>query len=225
MTGYKNALIYTTLGTVLSLVVTIMTAYPLSRKDLWGRNAVTAFFTFTMLFGGGLIPTYLLINDLRLINTLWVMVLPMGVSVWNMVIMRTYFTSNIPDELYEAASMDGCRDLSYLFRVVLPLSGPIIAVICLYVAVGAWNGYFHALIYLRDKDKYPLQVFLRDILVVSGSTDLFDPARGENEATQAGLATVTKYAVIIIASAPMLILYPFIQKYFVKGVMIGSIKG
>jgi len=224
MTGFRNSIIYTVGGTITSIVVTTMLAYPLSKKDLVGRNAVTAFYAFTLLFGGGLIPTYLNIQRLGLINNRLVMIIPMGVSVIHMAIMRTYFTSNIPADLYEAAQLDGCRDVMFLFKVVIPLSGPIFAVLCLYNAVGSWNSFFFPMIYLNDKEKWPLQVFLREILILAQGDSDMSRAVGDDR-FRFGMRDVIKFSVIVVSSAPMMIIYPFIQKYFVKGVMIGAIKG
>lgn len=224
MLGYRNTILYTVLGTCVNVVVTVMAAYPLSFHDLKGKNAISAIFAFTMLFSGGMIPTYIVVNKLGMIDTLWAMLIPGALSVWNMVIMRTYFQTSIPYELYEAATIDGCSDLKYLFRCMLPLSGSIVAIIALYYAVGHWNGYFNALLYLNTKTRYPLQIFLREMLIVKaqdsemvGSMDYELYAQGASE--------LVKYAVIVISSVPMLMVYVFIQKFFVKGVMIGAIKG
>ncbi len=224
--GYRNSVLYTVVGTAINLFMTICASYALSRKDLAGRNLIMAMFVFTMYFSGGLIPAYLLIVDLGLINTIWAIVLPSAISVYNMIVMRTYFSNQIADELLNAAQIDGCRNMDFLLKIVLPLSKPIIAVIGLYYAVGHWNAFFDALIYLNDPSKQPLQIVLRDILIVSqsGSTLLqsIDPEKIE---TLAERASVMKYSVIIVGSLPVLILYPFLQRYFVSGIMIGSIKG
>ncbi len=183
-------------------------------------------FVFTMYFGGGLIPTYLTINNLDLINTFWVMVLPGLISVYNMIITRTFIQNNIPQEMLEASQIDGCSDFQYFYYMVLPLSKAVIAVITLYYAVGHWNSYFNALIYLTDRDRYPLQIILREILVANQVN--FSEVQGidpEQIAAQNSLANQLKYALIIVSCGPILLAYPFVQKYFVKGVMIGSVKG
>ncbi|MFI2858089.1 carbohydrate ABC transporter permease [Paenibacillus sp. JSM ZJ436] len=222
--GYGNSLLYAIVGTAISVTITLMAAYPLARKDLVGRNAVMWFFMFTMFFGGGLIPTYLLIKDLNMINTIWALVVPGAGSVFNIIIVRTFFQSTIPDEMREAAFIDGCSNTRFFLRMVLPLSKPIIAVMVLYHVVGFWNGFFDAMIYLNDESKYPLQLVLRNILVQNevNSSMMIDV---ESYAAKLRVTELIKYGVIIIASLPLLILYPFLQRYFVKGAMIGSIKG
>lgn len=222
--GYRNTVLYAVAGTAVNLVVTIMAAYPLSFPDLKGKNAVAAVFAFTMLFSGGMIPSYIVVNRLGLIDTLGAMILPGALSVWNMVILRTFFQSSIPYELYEAATMDGCGELTYLFHCVLPLSGSILAVIGLYYAVGHWNSFFNALLYLNTKNRYPLQIFLREMLIV-GSMEAEMVGSMDHELYAQGASELIKYAVIVISSAPMLAVYVFIQKFFVRGVMIGAIKG
>ncbi|MEZ2718770.1 carbohydrate ABC transporter permease [Niallia circulans] len=221
--GYRNTIIYTVFGTFINLLFSVMIAYPLSRKDFYGRNMITVFIMITMFFSGGMIPTYLLVKDLGMLDTIWAIVLPGAVSVYNVIIMRTFFQS-IPNELYEAASIDGCGNISFLLKIVMPLSMPIIAVMTLFYGVGHWNAYFDSLIYLNDESKFPLQLFLRQMLIqedMSGMSSASDNAISEHLMQIEGL----KYAVVIVASLPMLVLYPFLQKYFVKGVMIGSIKG
>ncbi|MCR2803575.1 carbohydrate ABC transporter permease [Paenibacillus soyae] len=222
--GYGNSLLYAIVGTAISVTVTLMAAYPLARKDLAGRNAVMWFFVFTMFFSGGLIPTYLLVKDLNMINTIWALVVPGAGSVFNIIIVRTFFQSTIPDEMREAAFIDGCSNTRFFLMMVLPLSKPIIAVMVLYHAVGFWNGFFDAMIYLNEESKYPLQLVLRNILVQNqvNSSMMIDV---ESYAAKLRVTELIKYGVIIIASLPLLILYPFLQRYFVKGVMIGSIKG
>lgn len=222
--GYRNTLVYTILGTCVNLFVTICAAYPLSFRDLKGKNFLSGLFAFTMLFSGGMIPGYMIVRNLGMIDTIWAMLIPGALSVWNMVIMRTFFQNGIPGELYEAATIDGCNDLRYLLSVVLPLSGSIVAVIALYYAVGHWNGYFNAMLYLNTKSRYPLQIFLREILLLNtpdsdmaGSMDYSLYAQGASE--------LIKYAVIVVSSLPMMVIYVFIQKFFVKGVMIGAMKG
>ena len=222
VTGYLNSIQYTIVGTAVNLVMTVLGAYPLSRKDFYGRNVLTAFFAFTMFFGGGMIPTYLVIQDLGLLNNFWVMILPGAVSVWSMVIVRTFFQSSIPDELREAAVIDGCSNTRLLMTIILPLSIPVLAVITMQYAVGHWNAYFNALIYITDREKYPLQMVLRELLMQSKMDEMMDT---EGAVTQQMLAESLKYAVMVVASVPVLLLYPFLQRYFVKGVMVSAIKG
>lgn len=223
-TGYGNSLLYTTLFTLISLLVTVCAAYPLSVPNLQGKKILMFIFVFTMYFSGGLIPSFLLMRDLGILNKLWVMILPGAMSTYNMIIMRTYFMSQIPFELREASELEGCGNIRYLLLIVLPLSGPILAVIALYCAVGAWNSYFNAMIYLNAREKYPLQLILREILIISTEYDL-DTIDPERLLEREQRATLMKYSLIIVSSLPMLILYPFVQKFFVKGVMIGSLKG
>ena len=222
VTGYLNSIQYTIVGTAVNLIMTVLGAYPLSRKDFYGRNVLTAFFAFTMFFGGGMIPTYLVIQDLGLLNNFWVMILPGAVSVWSMVIVRTFFQSSIPDELREAAVMAGGTRTRYLMTIILPLSIPVLAVITMQYAVGHWNAYFNALIYITDREKYPLQMVLRELLMQSKMDEMMDT---EGAVTQQMLAESLKYAVMVVASVPVLLLYPFLQRYFVKGVMVGATKG
>jgi multiple sugar transport system permease protein/putative aldouronate transport system permease protein len=212
------------LGTFLSLFCTVLAAFPLSRKEFYGRTVITFIFAFTMYFSGGLIPSYLLINSLGMVNTRAVMVIPGMVSVWHIILCRTYFKSAIPDELFEASQIDGCSEFRFLSHVVLPLSTPILAVLGLYLAVGIWNNYFTAMIYLSSENLYPLQIALRSILLLS-QIDLTKVTEAEAVQQLLGLSNLLKYAVIVVASVPVMLLYPFVQKYFVKGVMIGSIKG
>lgn len=222
--GFTNTLIYTTLGTFINLVMTILAAYPLSRKDFVGRNAIMALLVFTMFFSGGLIPTYLLIKNLGMLNTLWVMIIPNAVSIWNIIIMRTFFQQSIPGELQEAATIDGCSNIKILTRMILPLSMPIIAVTILFYAVGHWNAFFNALLYLSDKEKFPLQLILREILIQGQTSDMVKMST-ESAIKQQREVEGIKYAVLVVANIPVLVLYPFLQRYFVKGVMIGAIKG
>jgi putative aldouronate transport system permease protein len=224
MTGFANSILYTVIGTLISVVLNILAAYPLSRADLPGRGVITFVFFFTTLFSGGLIPTYLVVRDLGMINTRWAMLIPGALGVWNVLIMRTYFQANIPRELYEAAQLDGCDDFTYLGRVVLPLSGPIIAVVALFYAVGYWNTYFNALIYLSDKNLWPLQLVLRDILVQNNINpqmlmDVRELILRQN------LRESLKYSLIVVATVPVLLMYPFVQKHFVRGILLGSVKG
>ncbi len=222
--GYGNSVFYTVFGTLINVFMTVLAAYPLSRKDLKYRKPIIMLFTFTMLFNAGMIPNYLLVRDLHLLNTRWALLIPGAISVYNMIIVRTFFMSNIPDELLESARLDGCSDFRFLLNIVLPLSGAVIAVITLYYAVGHWNQYFNAVLYLTDKNTYPLQVFLRNILLENSINDL-SAGSVANESERTYLNELLKYSLIVVASAPLLAVYPFIQKYFVKGVMIGAVKG
>lgn len=223
--GYRNSLLYLVGGTLLSLVVTVCCAYPLSRKDFAGGKIVMGLCVFTMYFSGGLIPSYLLIKNLGLIDNPLAILLPGALSVYNMIVMRTYFSSQIPDEMREAAQLDGCGDMQFLLRIVLPLSIPVLAVIGLYYAVAIWNSYFNALIYLQTRNKMPLTIFLREILILNTASDLTQSIDLDAMANMEARQNVMKYAVIIVACLPVMLLYPFIQRYFVKGVMIGAVKG
>lgn len=223
--GFVNSIIYTVVGTLVSMVLTLLAAYPLSRSDFMGKKLFSSLFLFTMMFSGGLIPSYMLVKSLGLMNTMWAIILPTSVSAYNVIVARTFFDQTIPKDLLEAAQMDGCSDFRFFSRIVLPLSKPIIAVLCLWIAVALWNGYFNPLLYINDESKYPLQLVLRRILLMSQvnfSSANVDPAR---VAANRYLSEMLKYATIIISSLPLLCVYPFIQKYFVKGVMIGSVKG
>lgn len=222
--GYKWTIIYTVVGTGIQLLFTIPAAYALSRPSLPFRTAINFYFLVTMFIGGGLIPTYLLMDRLHLTDTFILMVLMGAVSVWNMIICRTFFSSSIPVELLDAAKIDGGSEIKIFLRVVLPLSKSILAVMTLYFAVGHWNSYFTALIYLRDKARYPLQLVLRSMLL---STSLMTEMANEGGTFQQNLMDLQnlKYCTVIAASLPVLVIYPFIQKYFVKGVMIGAVKG
>jgi len=222
--GFGNSIFYTIVGTVLSVFLTILAAYPLSRRDFIGRNTFMILFIFTIMFSGGMIPTYLVVKDLGILNTRMAMIFPAAMSVFNVIITRTYFQTNVPHEMLEAARMDGCNDLTFLRRIVIPLSGPIVAVITLFYAVHNWNSYFDALLYLNKEKMFPLQLVLRRILVQK-EVDLSMISNESTYIAQQNLADLLKYSLIIVASLPVLIIYPFIQKYFVKGVMIGSIKG
>lgn len=224
LTGYGNTIFYTIVGTILNVILTILAAYPLSRRTMVGRNIIMYLFAFTMLFNGGLIPNYLLIKDLGMIDSRWAMILPGALSVWNVIIARTFYQSTISQELFEAASIDGCSHLRFMWSVVLPLSKAITAVMVLFYGVFHWNAYFNAFIYLKSDELYPLQIVLRDILI----QNQIDPASitdTEDMTRKQGLADLLKYSIIIVASLPIWLVYPFVQKYFVKGVMIGSIKG
>lgn len=221
--GYRNTILYTVLGTCINLVLTTLAAYPLSRKDMPFRGAFTFIASFTMLFGGGMIPVYLVVRSLKMTDTIWAMVIPNALATYNMLVMKNYFQSSIPEELQEAAAIDGCDHLGTLIRVVLPLSAPIMAVITLFYAVGHWNAFFNAIIYLRDQNLFPLQIVLRDILLQNSLEAVGGDLTGMYEKVMRGESM--KYALIIVASAPVIMLYPFVQKYFVKGVMVGAIKG
>ena len=221
--GYGNTLFYTLVGTLINVVMTLFAAFALSKRTLPGRSFFTFLFTFTMLFSGGLIPTYLVMRTLGLINTRWIMILPGAISVYNMIVTRT-FISNIPQELSEASQIDGCSDFRYFVSILLPLSKAVIAVIALYYAVGHWNAYFNALIYLNNRDLFPLQVFLRDILVLNAidASSILDP---EEAQALEGMRDLLKYAMIVVSTVPIMCVYPFLQKFFAKGVMVGSVKG
>ena len=221
-TGYMNIVIYTIGGTALGLFPSLLAGYSLSRNDLPGRKIITAFMVFTMYFSGGLIPTYLVVKSLGLLNSRGIVVILGSVSVYNIILIRTFFASNIPPDLREAAEIDGCGNTRFFFSVVLPLSKAIISVIGLYLAVGYWNSYFNALIYLTDRSKHPLQIFLREILLTQTQNDIAD---GKMASAYKKMVAVIKYAVIVISTLPIMCLYPFLQKYFVQGVMIGSLKG
>lgn len=225
-TGYRNTIFYTVVGTLVNLVMTVCAAYPLSRKDFMARNFFMFMFMLTMYFGGGLIPTYLVVSKVGLVNTPWAMIVPGACSIYNVIITRTYFMNSIPSTLQDAAELDGANSFQYLMRIVLPLSKPIMAVIALYYAVGHWNDFYTALIYINKQEYMPLQSFLRDILM-SNKMTLNDMQGLDAAAAEAKmhLAQTLKYSVIIVSTVPVLCIYPFIQKYFVKGVMIGSVKG
>ena len=220
--GYLNTLVYTVCGTLLGLSTSLAAGYALSRRDLPGRGLIMGAMVFTMYFSGGLIPTYLVVKSLGLINTRWVMIILGSVSVYNVILIRTFFASTIPGELQDAAFIDGCSNLRFFFQIALPLSTAIVAVIALYLAVGYWNAYFNALIYITDRSKSPLQIFLREILMAQESNDIGD---GELAGEYKRMVQIVKYAVIVVATLPIVCLYPFLQRYFVKGVMIGSLKG
>jgi putative aldouronate transport system permease protein len=222
--GYANSMLYAAVGTAISVTLTIFAAYPLARKDFVGRNVFMWFFVLTMFFNGGLIPTYLLVKNLGMLDTIWALVVPGAAGVFNIIIVRTFFQSSIPDEMREAAFIDGCTNTKFFLGMVIPLSKPIIAVMVLFHVVGFWNSFFDALIYLNDEAKYPLQLILRNILVQNqvSSNMMVDV---ESYVAKLRVTELIKYGVIIVASLPLLALYPFLQRYFVKGVMIGSIKG
>lgn len=220
LTGFTNSVLYLIVGTSINMLLTVALAYPLSRKELPFRNMLTLFIVFTMYVQGGLIPTYLQVSRMNLVDTLWGLILPNAIISTYMIIMRTYFQTSLPESLHEAAVLDGCNYTCYLLKIVLPLSLPILAVVGLYYAVGHWNNYFDALIYLRSRDKQSLQLVLRDILLANQVNS------GDGSYSESSKLGVTiKYSVIVVSCIPMMIAYPFVQKFFVKGVMIGALKG
>ena len=222
ITGFKNTVIYTSLGTFINLVCTSLCAYPLSRPDLLGKKQVMGMIVFTMFFSGGMIPAYLVMNQMQLIDTIWAMVLPGAISTYNMIVMRTFFMG-IPESLHESACLDGANDWQVLVRIVLPLSMPIMATMLLFYAVGHWNSYMNALLYLNSKSLFPLQSILRNMVVDGQLSEAQTQVGGGSSFTV--IETTMKYATIVVSTLPILLIYPFVQKYFVKGVMIGSIKG
>ncbi|MBR4332474.1 MAG: carbohydrate ABC transporter permease [Clostridia bacterium] len=228
MRGFFNSLLYTAVGVSINLAVTLPTSYALSRKDFPLNKPITLFYIVTMFVGGGMMPTYLVVRDTGLLNTMWALVLPGALGVYNMIVGRTFFTTNIPSELMEAAKLDGCGNTKFFFHIVLPLSGAITAILFLYYGVGHWNSYFSALLYVSDRTKWPLQMELRNILLQNSvnmsKTVMTEEQLAEKERLEA-LKEMMKYSLIIISSIPVLIIYPFVQKHFVKGVMIGSVKG
>jgi len=223
--GYWNSLVYMVLGTSVNMIVTIPGAYALSRKDFVGRGPLLKIFAFTMFFSGGLIPSYIINSGLGLRNNLWAMILPGALSVWNMMIARSFFEANIPGELLDAAHIDGCNDFRFFFQIALPLAKAMLAVITLYYAVGHWNGYFHALIYLNKEAQFPLQLVLRNLLIVNQVSTMAGGAEMMDMAERLKLIEQLKYGIIVVSSLPLLILYPFLQRFFTKGVLVGSIKG
>ncbi len=221
--GLGNSVFYTVVGTLVNLALTILAAYPLSRNDFAPKNILSFVFAFTMWFSGGLIPTYLLVKDLGLFNSRLAMIIPTALNVWNMVIIRTYFQTNISGEMLEAAKIDGCDDYRYLWQIAIPLSKPSIAVVALYYAVSHWNVFMQAYIYLQKQELYPIQVVLRDILLLSQTQEIAGDVASDTNARL--LSELLKYAVVVVASIPMIIIYPLVQKYFVKGIMVGGVKG
>ncbi|GIP33402.1 carbohydrate ABC transporter permease [Paenibacillus sp. J2TS4] len=219
-TSYGNTIFYVVVGTIINLIMTTLGAYPLSRKGLHGKNIIMAFIVFTMFFSGGLIPAYLNIRELGLFDTRWALLLPGAVSAFNLIVMRTFFQS-IPDSLIESAKIDGAHDFKVLWKIVLPLSMPVIAVMTLFYAVGHWNSWFGAMIYLQDRSLFPLQLILREILIQSSAQNMLSSVNVD-EANR--ISESIKYATIIVATVPILVIYPFLQRFFVKGVMIGAIK-
>ncbi|HEX3075917.1 MAG TPA: carbohydrate ABC transporter permease [Lachnospiraceae bacterium] len=226
--GFLNSLYYTACGTMLNLIVTLPTAYALSRDKFGGKKIVTIFYMITMFVSGGMIPTYLVVKDMQLLNTMWSLILPGSLGVFNMIVARTFFKSNISEELYEAAAIDGCGQTRFFFKIALPLSGAIVAILVLYYGVGHWNSYFNALLYMKSDSKYPLQLVLRSILVQNQSQLAQQVTTAAQQAAleeKRQLTELMKYSLIIISSIPVLVLYPLVQKHFVKGVMVGSVKG
>jgi len=221
--SYVNTIFYTTFGTIINITLTILAAYPLSRRDMPWRRFFALVIIFTMYFNGGLIPTYLLVRDLKMDNTIWAILIPGAISTYNMIVARTYFESNIPHELYESAMIDGCNNIRMLYNIVLPLSKAIIAVLVVFYGVARWNSYFEALIYLRNEELFPLQIILRDILLLGQTEQMGSNEVGMGDKIK--MAEAIKYSVIVVSSLPILMVYPFVQKYFVKGVMIGAVKG
>lgn len=221
--GYKNTIIYAVFGTCMNLIVNISASYALSRKNLVGKKLITFFYLVPMFFGGGLIPTYLIVKNFNMLDTRWVMILPFSVITYYIIVGRTFFSNNIPDDLWEAAQIDGCGNMTFFFKIVLPLSKAVIAVIALWSAVGHWNAYFNALIYLRSDTLQPLQIVLRNILISNQTMSMMMTGTAATEARQA--AELIKYGVIVVSSAPIMCMYPFVQKYFNQGVMIGAVKG
>jgi putative aldouronate transport system permease protein len=221
VTGFGNSLFYAGVGTLVSVTLTVMIAYPLSRSELVGRRVLIGGVLFTMLFSGGLIPTYMVVRALGLLDTRWALILPAAIGAWQVLIAMTFFRSSIPGELYEAAQLDGASDLRFLWSIVLPLSKPLLAVIALMYGIGQWNSYFSALIYLRSEELYPLQLVLRNILIVnnSGGTNLADQLAAEQ------MADLMKFSLIVVSTVPVLLVYPFVARHFTKGVMLGSVKG
>lgn len=221
--GYRNTIAYTVVGTLIGLMVNIPAAYALSRKDLWGRKGLMGLYVFTMFFSGGLIPIFLTVQQAGLYNTFWVLVLPFSVSAYNIIVARTFFETSLPPDLWDAAQIDGCGNLRFFFTMALPLSKAVISVIALWTAVGQWNSYFNALIYIRDENLYPLQLIMRNILITNQNF----AALGTGEAAMIAMrrANLVRYAMIIVATVPIMCVYPFIQKYFDQGVMIGAVKG
>jgi putative aldouronate transport system permease protein len=221
--GYLNSLFYTVVGTIVSVTMTIAIAYPMSRRTLVGRNVVMTAILFTMLFTGGLIPTYLVVQSVGLLDTRWALIIPQAIGVWQVIIARTYFRTAIPEELVEASQLDGCGDLRFLWSVVIPLAKPMIAVVALMYAIMQWNSYFDALIYLKNPDLFPLQLVLRNILILNttggGAVDASVVIQRQQ------LADLLKYSLIVVASVPVLLIYPFVARYFTKGILIGAVKG
>jgi putative aldouronate transport system permease protein len=221
--GYKNTILYVIATTIVTLVVNIPASYALSRKNMYGNRFFTIFYLIPMFFTGGLIPTYLAVKQFGLLDNFWVLVVPFSVVTYYIIVGRTFFANSIPEDLWEAAQLDGCGYLGFFFKVVLPLSKAVLAVIALWAAVGQWNGYFNALIYIRSAELQPLQIILRNILISNQTISSMTTGSAAVEAKQ--MADLIKYAVIVVSSAPIMCMYPFVQKYFNQGVMLGSVKG
>lgn len=222
-TAYGNTILYTVVGTVISLIATIPAGYALSRRDLPGRRGLIFVFTFTMFFSGGIIPLFLTIKKLGIYNSIWAMVLPVAVSAYNLIVCRSFFESGIPQELLEASKVDGCSDFGFFFKIVIPLSSTIIAVMCLFYATAMWNQFFNALMYLQDDNKMPLQVVLRNLVLMNQANSM--GSSGDAMIAKQKLAEQLKYCIVVVAAVPLMVVYPFVQKYFAKGVTIGSVKG
>lgn len=227
--GYKNTIFYTLAGTSFNLFITITCAFALARKNLVGKSFIIGIFVFTMYFNGGLIPTYLLIKNLGMIDSAWAMLIPGALSVYNLIVARTFFQNNIPEELYEAARIDGCSDIGMFVKIALPLAAPIIAVMALFYGVGHWNQFFNALIYISNRELYPLQLVLRNILLLNQAMVMDLTTMTDEQLDfiiqKAFMAETMKYALIFVATFPILAVYPFIQKYFDQGIMVGALKG
>ena len=223
--SYMNTLIYVVCATAFGTLLTILAAYVMSRKNLYFKSIIIFIVTFTMIFNGGLIPTYMVVRNLGMLDTRWAMIIPASVTAYNIIIMRTYFQSRIPLELEEAARVDGCTNFRLLLQIVLPLSIPIIAVIALYYGVGRWNDYFSAMIYITDRKLYPLQLVLREILLQNQASDMMDVVSDSGYSDRMMARLGLKYAVIVISTVPIFVIYPLVQKFFAKGVMVGAIKG
>ena len=222
-TGYANTILYTITGTAVAIIATIPCAYSLSRKSLWGRRILNFLFTFTMFFNGGIIPLYLIINNIGIYDTIWAMILPTAVSVYNLIVCRSFFDSNLPEELYDAAKIDGCNDFDFFFRIALHLSSTIIAVMILFYATAIWNSFMNALMFMGTQDKMPLQVILRNFVFANHTNAL--TTSGTEVAQRMKMAEQLKYAIIVVSALPLLVVYPFVQKYFAKGVLMGAVKG
>lgn len=223
--GFKMSVLYTVIGTLLNVVLTYITAFALSRKELLGRGPIQLFFAFTMWFNGGLIPNYLLMRDLELLNTFWALILPTAINVWNMIVCRTFLQNSIPEELFDSARVDGAGYLRYMLEIVLPLSKAILAVLVLWYAIAHWNAYFDALVYITDKTLKPFSLYLREYLVLDNAMDIADLIGEEARKDLQGMTELMKNSLILMSCLPLWILYPFIRKYLVQGVMIGSVKG
>lgn len=224
--GYRNTIVYTGLGTILSVTVTMLAGYALSRRDLAGKNLFAIFFVITLFFNGGLIPTFLVVKDLGMLNTIWAMIVPGAVSAFNILIARAFFYSGIPEELLEAARVDGCGDFRFFWSVVLPLSTPIVVVLAVFTSVGVWNSYVPALIYLTNQSLYPLQMVLRELLILNQTqSNMLDLLNVQSIQQQQLIAEEIQYGVVVVASIPMMMVYPFLMKYFSKGITLGAVKG